>query len=218
MRRLVAIVAAVLLLAGCTSRDGIAGEDGGGYVSGDGTVLIVPAADRSEVPAWGGAEVADPGYASGDGTVTTWVPSGRGTPVDLAGRTYAGEDVDLATWRGDVVVLNFWYAGCPPCRAEAPDLEEVFQEYGDRVTFLGVNVRDSAATASSFEREFGVTYDSILDVSTRDVLSAFAGQVPPSAVPTTLVLDAEGRVAARISGMLPSATTLGDLIDDVLDE
>jgi thiol-disulfide isomerase/thioredoxin len=186
MRRLVAIVAAVLLLAGCTSRDGIAGEDGGGYVSGDGTVLIVPAADRSEVPAWGGD-------------------------------TVDGRSVDSADLDG-VVVLNFWYAGCPPCRAEAPDLEEVFQEYGDRVTFLGVNVRDSAATASSFEREFGVTYDSILDVSTRDVLSAFAGQVPPSAVPTTLVLDAEGRVAARISGMLPSATTLGDLIDDVLDE
>jgi thiol-disulfide isomerase/thioredoxin len=186
MKRVVAVVAAVLLLAGCTSRDGIAGEDGGGYVSGDGTVLIVPAADRSEVPAWGGD-------------------------------TVDGASIDSARLDG-VVVLNFWYAGCPPCRVEAPDLEEVYQEYGDRVTFLGVNVRDSAATASSFEREFGVTYDSILDVSTRDVLSAFAGQVPPSAVPTTLVLDAEGRVAARISGMLPSATTLGDLIDDVLDE
>ena len=71
---------------------------------------------------------------------------------------------------------------------------------------------------AAFEREFGVSYDSILDVSTRDVLSAFAGQVPPSAVPTTLVLDAEGRVAARISGMIPSATTLGDLIDEVLGE
>jgi thiol-disulfide isomerase/thioredoxin len=186
MKRVVAVVAAVLLLAGCTSRDGIAGEDGGGYVSGDGTVLIVPAADRSEVPAWGGD-------------------------------TVDGASIDSARLDG-VVVLNFWYAGCPPCRVEAPDLEEVYQEYGDRVTFLGVNVRDSAATASSFEREFGVTYDSILDVSTRDVLSAFAGQVPPSAVPTTLVLDAEGRVAARISGMLPSATTLGELIDDVLAE
>jgi thiol-disulfide isomerase/thioredoxin len=180
------VVAAALLLAGCTSRDGIAGEDGGGYVSGDGTVLLVPAADREEVPAWGGD-------------------------------TVDGQSIDSADLDG-VVVLNFWYAGCPPCRVEAPDLEEVFQQYGDQVTFLGVNVRDSAATASSFEREFGVSYDSILDVSTRDVLSAFAGQVPPSAVPTTLVLDAEGRVAARISGMLPSATTLGDLIDDVLSE
>lgn len=185
-RRALAVGLAVLLLAGCTTRDGIAGQDGGGYVSGDGSVLQVPTADRAEVPAWGG-------------------------------ETVDSETVDSADLDG-VVVLNFWYAGCPPCRAEAPDLEKVFQEYGDRVTFLGVNVRDSAATASSFERDFGVSYDSILDVSTRDVLSAFAGQVPPSAVPTTLVLDAQGRVAARISGMIPSATTLGDLIDDVLAE
>lgn len=186
VRRALAVGLAVLLLAGCTTRDGIAGQDGGGYVSGDGSVLQVPTADRAEVPAWGG-------------------------------ETVDGETVDSADLDG-VVVLNFWYAGCPPCRAEAPDLEKVFQEYGDRVTFLGVNVRDSAATASSFERDFGVSYDSILDVSTREVLSAFAGQVPPSAVPTTLVLDAQGRVAARISGMIPSATTLGDLVDDVLAE
>ncbi len=186
MRGLAVAALAVLLLAGCTSQDGVAGEDGGGYISGDGTVLQIPAGDRQDVPEWGG-------------------------------ETVDGETVDSADLDG-VVVLNFWYAGCPPCRVEAPDLEEVFQDYGDRVTFYGVNVRDSAATASSFEREFGVSYDSILDVSTRDVLSAFAGQVPPSAVPTTLVLDADGRVAARISGMIPSATTLGDLIDEVLGE
>lgn len=186
MKRLVAAGVAALLLAGCTSQDGIAGEDGGGYISGDGTVLQVPAADREDVRPWGG-ETAD------------------GATIDSA-------DLD------GVVVLNFWYAGCPPCRVEAPDLEAVFQEYGDTITFLGVNVRDSAATANSFEREFGVSYDSILDVSTRDVLSAFAGQVPPSAVPTTLVLDTQGRVAARISGMVPSATTLSDIVDDVLAE
>ena len=63
-----------------------------------------------------------------------------------------------------------------------------------------------------------MTYDSILDVNSRDVMGAFAGQVPPSAVPTTLVLDARGRVAARVSGLLPSAQTLSDLIDGVLDE
>jgi thiol-disulfide isomerase/thioredoxin len=187
MRRLVPVaLAAAVLLAGCTSQDGIAGQDGGGYISGDGTVLQIPAPDREEVPAWGGD-------------------------------TSHGETVDSTSLDG-VVVLNFWYAGCPPCRVEAPDLEEVFQEYGDEVVFVGVNVRDSAATANSFEREFGVGYDSILDVSTRDVLSAFAGQVPPSAVPTTLVLDAQGRVAARISGQLPSATTLSDIVDDVLAE
>jgi thiol-disulfide isomerase/thioredoxin len=187
MKRIL-LVAAVgtVLLAGCTSQDGIAGQDGGGYISGDGSVLIVPAGDREDVPAWGG-------------------------------ETVDGETVDSTELDG-VVVLNFWYAGCPPCREEAPDLEKVFQEYGDEITFLGVNTRDTAPTASSFENDFGVTYDSILDVKTRDVLSAFAGDVPPSAVPTTLVLDADGRVAARISGLIPSANTLGDIIDDVLAE
>ncbi len=186
MRLLVPTVLAALLLAGCSSQDGIAGQDGGGYISGDGSVLIIPADDRDDVPEWGG-------------------------------ETVDGETVDSTELDG-VVVLNFWYAGCPPCRQEAPDLEKVFQEYGDRVTMFGVNIRDSAPTAQSFETDFGVSYDSILDVSTRDVLSAFAGDVPPSAVPTTLVLDAEGRVAARISGLLPSSTTLADILDDVLAE
>jgi Thiol-disulfide isomerase and thioredoxins len=187
MRRLVPVVAAAaLLLAGCTSQDGIAGQNGGGYISGDGTVLLVPEESRVQVPAWGGDTVD--------------------------GETVASADLD------GVVVLNFWYAGCPPCRVEAPDLEAVSVEYADRVAFLGVNIRDSAATAESFEREFGVTYDSILDAGSKDVMLAFAGDVPPSAVPTTLVLDARGRVAARISGRLPSQTTLSDILDDVLAE
>lgn len=186
-RALAAVAAAAaILLAGCTSTDGVAGVDGGGYISGDGSVRVVAAGDRVDVPAWGGD-------------------------------TVDGDHVDSASLDG-VVVLNFWYAGCPPCRLEAPDLEALHLEYGDSVTFLGVNIRDSAPTASSFEEEYGVTYDSILDASTRDVMSAFAENVPPSAVPTTLVLDASGRVAARISGMLPSRTTLADILDDVLAE
>lgn len=185
-RMIVPVVAAVVLLAGCTSQDGIAGQDGGGYISGDGSVLTVPVAARDDVGSWGG-------------------------------ETVDGDRIDSTDLDG-VVVLNFWYAGCPPCRDEAADLEQVAVEYADRVTFLGVNIRDSGPTAAAFEEEFGVTYDSILDASTRDVLLAFAGDVPPSAVPTTLVLDADGRVAARIAGRIPSAGTLADLIDDVLAE
>jgi thiol-disulfide isomerase/thioredoxin len=181
-----ALAVAGLLLAGCTSDDGIAGENTGGYISGDGSVLTVPESARADVGAWGGD-------------------------------TVDGERIDSTEIDG-VVVLNFWYAGCPPCRDEAGDLEEVAVEYADRLTFLGVNIRDTAPTAASFEEEFGVTYDSILDASTRDVLLAFAGDVPPSAVPTTLVLDADGRVAARIAGRIPSAQTLADIIDDVLAE
>ncbi|MEO5534167.1 MAG: TlpA disulfide reductase family protein [Pseudolysinimonas sp.] len=189
MNRRIAVVvaAATLLLAGCTSADGLAGQPGnGGYISGDGSVLIIPAADRAG-------------------------------SIAYAGDTVEGDRVDSATLSG-VVVLNFWYAGCPPCRVESPDLEAVHQEYLDTVTFIGVNTRDSAPTAKSFETTYGVSYDSILDATTRDVLSAFAENVPPAAVPTTLVLDAKGRVAARISGQLPSQTTLADILDAVLAE
>lgn len=182
-----AAVAATLLLAGCTSRDGIAGGNTGGYISGDGTIMQVDARDRAEPPAW-------------------------------SGETDTGEAVSSDQLSGEVVVLNFWYAGCPPCREEAPELEQLAGEFADRAVFLGVNTRDSAAAARAFAEDFGVSYPSILDRETRSVLSAFAADVPPSAVPTTLVLDAEGRVAVRISGAIPSVGTVGDLIEDVLAE
>jgi thiol-disulfide isomerase/thioredoxin len=185
------VVASALLLAGC-SNDPLADQ----YLSGDGK-----------------------NYIAGDGTVTEVDAGSRQQPVEFAGTTAEGNAVSQKDYEGQVVVLNFWYASCAPCRVEAPDLAKLSAKYdGKGASFLGVNVRDSAATANSFEREFGVSYDSILDVSTRDVLSAFAGQVPPSAVPTTLVLDGQGRVAARISGQVPSATTLADIVDDVLAE
>jgi hypothetical protein len=85
------------------------------------------------------------------------------------------------------------------------------------VNFLGVNVRDQAATAVSFNERFGVTYPSIMDQNGQAQLS-FASQVPPNAVPTTLVLDAQGRVAARILGQLQDPSILLTLINDVAAE
>ena len=183
---LVAAGALLIALAGCTSSDGIAGGGEGGYISGDGSIVII-------------------------------APSDRQPAIPFAGETETGATVSSENFDG-VVVLNFWYATCPPCREEADDLEELSQRYAGRVPFIGVNTRDGAATALAFMDRFGVSYSSILDVVTRDVVSAFAGDVPPSAVPTTLILDAKGRVAVRISGLLPGVTTVADLIDDVLAE
>jgi peroxiredoxin len=154
----------------------------------------------------GSGEAADPGYASGDGTVTTWDAAHRGAPVELTGRTYAGAEVDLATWRGDVVVVNFWYAGCPPCRSEAPDLAALARDYEARgVRLLGVNSRDDAGTAQAFERTFAVPYPSLDDARSQAV-AALQGVVAVRAVPTTVVLDPEGRVAARVIGRADAAT------------
>lgn len=183
--------ASVLVLAGCSS-DPLAEQ----YRAGD-----------------------NKGYIAGDGTISEFPADERGEPVAFAGTTIEGDAIDSADLAGEVVVVNFWYAGCAPCRAEAPLLQEVHEEFeGDGATFVGVNVRDQAATAASFEENYGITYPSIVDVEDGAVQYAFAGDVPPAAVPTTLVLDAEGRVAARILGQLKDASILSTIVGDLVDE
>ena len=110
-------------------------------------------------------------------------------------------------------------AACAPCRAEAGDLEKINKEFGGKgATFVGVNVRDQAATAASFEQTYSVGYPSIIDAQTGSVQLAVAGTVPPNAVPTTLVLDAKHRVAARILGQLQSPDILETLVRDTIAE
>ena len=159
------------------------------------------------------------GYISGDGAYTVIAEADRGEPIDFAGVIENGDAVSSDDYRGEVLVVNFWYAGCPPCRLEAPDLEALAQQFApDGVSFLGVNIYDQAPTALSFAEEFGVTYPSILDVNDGAVRLAFAGQVAPTAVPTTLVLDQQGRVAARIAGLVSEPSVLRSMISDVLAE
>ncbi len=157
-------------------------------------------------------------YIAGDGTISEFAEPQRGETIEFSGETVDGGTFDSAETLGEVTVVNFWYAGCAPCRVEAPILEEVSQSFDDGVHFVGVNVRDQAGTAASFERDFGVTYPSILDVNEGTAQLAFAGEVPPSAVPTTIVLDQEGRVAARVLGQLTEASILESIIDRLLAE
>jgi len=158
-------------------------------------------------------------YISGDGSVVVLAPENRAEPVAFSGETDAGDAVSSDELAGRVVLLNFWYASCPPCRREAPELEALNQQFqGEDVVVLGVNTQDSAATAQTFAREHGVTYPSVLDAGSNDVLFAFSGDVPPNAVPTTLLLDREGRVAARFSGYLESPSLVADRIEALLAE
>ncbi|WP_298801307.1 TlpA disulfide reductase family protein [uncultured Pseudokineococcus sp.] len=161
--------------------------------------------------------VVDQGYVAGDGSLVQLPPDERGEPVELAGTTLQGEAVDVADWRGAPVVLNTWYAACGPCRLEAPDLAEVSEDTADEgVRFLGINTRDGEAQGVAFEEEFGITYPSLLDRDGEGVL-ALRGQLPPSATPTTLVLDPQGRVAARFLGPV-DPSTLRTVIDDAAAE
>ncbi len=159
----------------------------------------------------------DKGYVSGSGTVAEVPPAERGDPVELSGTTTGGAELALADMRGEVVVLNLWYAACGPCRVEAPDLAEIAREsVEDGVVFVGINTRDDAAGAQAFEETFDIPYPTIIDDQGEAVL-ALRGELVPNAVPTTLVVDREGRVAARVSGRA-DASVLRELIDTVVQE
>lgn len=158
------------------------------------------------------------GYIAGDGTVAEWPQESRGEPVRYSGNTDAGSFVTHDDFIGDVVVVNFWYAACAPCRAEAPDLSELSQTFSDDdVKFLGVNVRDKLATAQAFASKYGIEYPSIIDTDSGSAAIGFASTVPANAVPTTMVLDRDGRVAARILGQFDKSI-LSTLIRDALSE
>lgn len=159
--------------------------------------------------------VGEAGYVSGDGFVTEIAVSDRGEPMEFGGETVDGDEWTTAEHPG-VTVVNFWYAACPPCRVEAPVLVELHEQYGDDVEFVGVNVRDGAAQARSFDETFGIEYPSILDAQGAGVQRAFSGQIAPNAVPTTIVLDAEGRIAARVSGAVQDTSILSTLLNEEL--
>jgi thiol-disulfide isomerase/thioredoxin len=141
----------------------------------------------------------------------------RSEPIDLSGETLDGETLDVADWRGQVVVVNVWGSWCGPCREEAPDLVEVYESTRTLpVQFVGIDVRDGRSSALAFQRRYGIRYPSFFDEEGR-LLLAFTGSVPVGAVPSTVVLDPDGRIAASNAGVI-DAVTLRGLIDDVLAE
>ncbi|CVN70944.1 Redoxin domain protein precursor [Micrococcus luteus] len=156
---------------------------------------------------------------SADGRIVEIPVDERGAPVSFTGTTEYGDPIASDDYAGQVYVVNFWYAACGPCIVEAPMLEEIWQKYqDDGVGFLGVNIYDQPATAVAFAEDNGITYPSVIDVTDGRVKQAFAGVTPIQATPTTLVLDREGRVAARIIGQLESASILDVLVSDALEE
>ena len=162
------------------------------------------------------SEASGVNYVAGDGTITLLAPDRRGQAIELRGTTLEGVPVDVSAYRGRVVVLNVWGSWCPPCRKEAPDLQAASVELKSRgVQFLGINTNEKdAAQALAFQRTFGVTFPSLADDGGAALL-ALRGAVAPNAVPTTLVLDPQGRIAARISSAT-TKVTLVDVVEDVL--
>ncbi|HET9500199.1 MAG TPA: TlpA disulfide reductase family protein [Marmoricola sp.] len=156
------------------------------------------------------------GYVSGNGVITVLPVAERHRPGTVSGETLEGKPLSLSSYAGQVVVVNVWGAWCPPCRAEADDLAVAAKELAkEDVAFVGINTRDSSrANALSFQRTRDVPYPSIYDPSGRTLL-AFRGTLRPNSIPSTVVIDAQGRVAASILGELTSPRTLVDLVEDV---
>lgn len=155
-------------------------------------------------------------YIAGDGSVQEYGPESRTEPVQLSAVSYDGTKIDSASWAGQVTVLNFWYAACAPCRIEAPHMVELSAEFKGRAEFIGINVRDEKEAAEAFERTFGIKYPSVQDTQGA-VQLAMTKYVPLQAVPTTLVLDKQGRVSSRILGVAEKPT-LKALINTALTE
>jgi thiol-disulfide isomerase/thioredoxin len=154
------------------------------------------------------------GYIAGDGTLTVLPPDQRPAAPVLEGPTLDGD-----TWRSDsaagkVIVYNVWGSWCAPCRAEAPALVSASRRTSDRALFVGLNTRDlDKAAPQAFVRTFEVPYPNLHDPDGA-LLLKFSGQLPASAIPSTLLVDPKGRVAARIIGEVTEAT-LVDVIDDL---
>ncbi len=160
---------------------------------------------------------ADDGYSVSNETIVLVAPPDRHPAPDISGTTLDGDSWSLASYRGSVVVINIWASWCAPCRAEAPALKAVSEDLADNgVVFVGLNTRDSDTTARAFEKNFGITYPSVIDTDGQLQLR-FAADVNPSAIPSTIVIDQEGRVAGRILGRA-SESTLRAVIEPVMAE
>ncbi len=151
----------------------------------------------------------DQNYVSGSGAITEVAPADRGDPIELSGQTLDGDTLDLAGLRGQVVVVNVWGSWCPPCRKEAPVLKAVSDDLAPTkdsdVAFVGIDTRDSDAAASAFVDNVGLSYPNVVDPD-GVLLLAFHGDINPQAIPSTLVLDRQGRVAARVVGEVTEGT------------
>ena len=159
----------------------------------------------------GGTSASEESFVSGDGSTTFIKISDRKIAPAITGMTLSGENY---TYQKDrVAVVNVWASWCSPCRAEAPTLVALANKYTD-VAFIGILTRDNPANAEAFERRFNIPYPTVIDDS---ILLGFKGSLPANAIPTTVILDKSGLVAARISGVVTVAS-LSKLIEKVAAE
>ncbi|UKL06490.1 TlpA family protein disulfide reductase [Streptomyces sp. NBU3104] len=181
---------AALLLTACGEGNGGTTQSGSGanYVAGKDGIATVDKGERKDAPA-------------------------------IGGETLDGATFDLADHKGKVVVVNVWGSWCAPCRAEAPNLVKVAKDTADQgVQFVGINTRDSnKGPALAFEKDYEVGYPSLYDPQGKQILRFPRGSLSPQAIPSTVVIDRDGKIAARTLQAV-SEKQLRAMIDPVLAE
>lgn len=172
---------------------------------GTGVLLVVVL-----VVGWAGGGSSNVSYVDGSNSAVVYAAGHRPVVPDFTGTTLTGSPLSFSSYRDKVVVLNFWGSWCVPCRAEASTLSAVAAQYrSSGVDFLGVDVRDTTASAEAFVHSFGITYPSVSDPSSVITLD-FTSVVPIAGTPTTLVIDRTGHIAGAVFGSVtyPELTTI----------
>ncbi len=162
------------------------------------------------VAGWAGGGTSNVTDVDGSNSAVLYTAGHRPVAPDFTGTTLTGSRLSFSSYRDKVVVLNFWGSWCVPCREEATTLASVAALYrSSGVAFLGVDVRDTTASAEAFARSFGVTYPSVSDPSSVITLD-FTSVVPIAGTPTTLVIDPSGHIAGAVFGQVtyPELTTI----------
>jgi len=159
----------------------------------------------------GGSSIAEESFVSGNGSVSYIKPSDRIAAPALSGMTLSGKNYTYNL--GQVAVVNVWASWCAPCRAEAPTLAALTEKYTE-VAFIGILTRDNPVNAEAFARRFALPYPTLIDDS---VLIGFRKSLPANAIPSTVLIDKRGNVAARISGEV-TYSSLSELIEKVSAE
>ncbi|MCD9154029.1 TlpA family protein disulfide reductase [Aeromicrobium duanguangcaii] len=154
-------------------------------------------------------DTGDDGFISGSGEITFIDPGKRKPAPVLSGTDLDGQSISTEDFAGKVLVVNLWGSWCAPCRKEAPALQKASTELADQnVQFVGLLTKDDPASAKAFNAKFDITYPSIDDSAGRNQ-AAFADTLPSVAIPTTWIVDSNGKVAARVMGELTDATLRG---------
>ena len=158
----------------------------------------------------------DTGYIGGGSSLTQVPPADRKPAPVVSGPQLGATDKTLSTadYPGKVLVVNVWGSWCAPCRKEAPDLAAASKKTADAAAFVGIDIRDpDPGPAEAFVRVFKIPYPSIYDPDGKQLVK-FAGDLPPAAIPSTLIIDKQGRIAVRVIGII-SEKTMVAVVNDI---